>query len=238
MSAPGSFERDGLPPPDYFDGDWRTDRLETPVDDRGIVDGQKLLHLLLATFPENTAFQSDKLNAHHLYFYKRWYSHSDNPEDFSESRFRNLPINLWLMPLPLHQQLHHRFTPPPKPKADTMLYTMESFEIAKSLFGKTRGKFKYPRMKRRHLIEKGLGPNASEIKDLDKIEFELMSESLQNLFPDWEEYARRAEKVPRQFRLIEINDPSEPLRNLTTRLGKLVVPQAVKIVPELAAAIY
>ncbi len=108
-------------------------RRNTPVDDRGIVEVDRLLLTVKGRMSPDDLFLPDEgTNVHHFYYPRARYN-SD-----LESEFRELPPNKGRLPRGFHKKLHDLMSPPLIPDDEVMRQFCESWAIAESLLRAAR----------------------------------------------------------------------------------------------------
>ena len=113
---------------DFFGG-----RRNTPVDERGIVDVDRLLLTVKGRMsPDELFLPGEGTNVHHFYYPEARYV-SD-----LEIEFRELAPNKGRLPRGFHQRLHDATSPPLMPDSEVMKSFCESWAIAESLLRAAR----------------------------------------------------------------------------------------------------
>ncbi len=108
-------------------------RRNTPVDDRGIVEIDRLLLTVKSRMEAGELFlPGEGTNVHHFYYPEVRYA-SD-----LEKEFRELPPNKGRLPRGFHQKLHETTSPPLIPDSEVMKSFCESWAIAESLLRAAR----------------------------------------------------------------------------------------------------
>lgn len=196
-----------LPPPEV----WRftpgkDTPLPVPVDERGLVDIDRLIELVQSTVePEFTWQPSEKPDAHHIYWEHNNYP--DKPEDsVNPEVFYGLPINQIVIPRMFHNWLHLTTEPPPIPSREAMHHRILAHNVVRNLLRNARQslaltKASYIREDRLH--------RGSEYH-------------LWQFLVEVEE----AQKLPSEFSLVDLTelDPSTPeeLHSLASFLGRAI----------------
>lgn len=108
-------------------------RRNTPVDDRGIVDVDRLLLTVKGRMsPDELFLPGEGTNVHHFYYPAARYV-SD-----LEIEFRELAPNKGRLPRGFHARLHETTSPPLMPDSEVMKSFCESWAIAESLLRAAR----------------------------------------------------------------------------------------------------
>ncbi len=183
------------------------ERLPTPVDERGLVDVEKLINLVKTTVdPAFTWKPSEEPNRHHLYWRQGYYpvepENSVNPREF-----RNLAVNKILIPRIFHNWLHVVTDEPPVPSVEVMHYRIEAQRVALELFKSAR--------KSKRLIR------------LNKLSDAELEERLSRNFEEFSANLERAYAIPEEYRLIDFSDykleTARDIQVIGNRLGELAV---------------
>lgn len=115
-----------LPPPEY----WlinKGERLETPTDDRRIVDVDATVELVKAQLAPGYEWPSG-LDVHHFEWYRHRYPNVRQPGVVNPYMFCELPPHKGLVPRVFHNFLHEITLPPPIPSEEVMFYRVEGLE--------------------------------------------------------------------------------------------------------------
>jgi hypothetical protein len=108
-------------------------RRNTPVDDRGIVEVDRLLLTVKGRMsPDELFLPGEGTDVHHFYYPEARYKTN------LEVEFRELPPNKGRLPRGFHQQLHELTSPPLMPDEEIMKRFCESWAIAESLLQAAR----------------------------------------------------------------------------------------------------
>jgi hypothetical protein len=183
------------------------ERLPTPVDERGLVDVEKLINLVKITVdPAFTWRLDEEPNKHHLYWRKAFYPVKEESL-VSPHEFRNLAVNKVLIPRAFHNWLHRVTDEPPVPSEEVMHYRVEAQRVALELFKSAR------RSKR--LIR------------LDKLSDTELEERLTRNFEEFSASLERANAIPEEYRLINPSDykleTARDIHAIGHRLGELAI---------------
>ena len=127
--------RDGLPPQDVWLYNPRTKgKLETPIDERGLVDLDQLVAMTRQTIDSNYSWTSTFNDIHHLQWYETMYPNHSNDEDgLNLHDFRELINRKAYVPRVFHNWIHSITLPPPVPSREVMQYCIDSQRVAISL---------------------------------------------------------------------------------------------------------
>lgn len=218
-----------LPPPDARLINPEKEKIKTPIDERGLIDTQKLISEVKATI--DTGFEwPTGLSIHHLYWPKFWYNEMSIYYDSDCPRtFRELPIHKALLPRVFENWLHLITTPPEIPSSEVMHYRLEAWQVAKSLFQSARNNISHQKLakNRRSYIKTNPSVLKAEFNGVDCIGEEYIASVFEKNFRSLEEAQQQNESIPAEFRLIETDMPTEIIAR---NLGKLVVPQSMRLV--------
>ncbi len=220
-----SIKTSCLPPPEvrFWSED---DKIDTPVDERGLVLVPELIALVKATIDPDYQWPVDETNVHHFYWPAVWYPHVDaREEEFNTASFRNQSINKGLLPLVFHNWLHRVTTPPPLPEVEIMMYHAEAWSVAKSLFHSVKNAQHWERRAWRSLNEElEAKPDEANEEVVDEIDLEKIEYIMDKHFTNVDAHRKELAKVHPDFRLI---DPDEPFERLVLRLGRIMAPPSL-----------
>lgn len=108
-------------------------RRNTPVDERGIVEIDRLLLTVKSRMnPEELFLPGEGTNVHHFYYPEARYKTD------LQFEFRELPPNKGRLPRGFHSKLHELTSPPIMPEDEVMESFCESWAIAESLLRAAR----------------------------------------------------------------------------------------------------
>jgi len=143
-----------FPPRDTWLINPETDKFDTPVDDRGFVDIDKLIAAVKATVDPEYTCPTHTLNEHHVYWEEEWY-HS-RLIGANALRFRELAVHKMLVPVPFHNWLHRITIPADVPDPELIRSRNNSWTVANALFKASRNIVQLERLARRReaLIER------------------------------------------------------------------------------------
>jgi hypothetical protein len=125
---------DGLPPDEY----WAIDlskRIDTPVDSRGLIVVDDLIGAVKEYIcPEYD--WGDTEDRHHLYYYASTYSEVQKQSKgrVPAVEFRELPINIAMLPRRFHNVVHKVVKPASVPKPEVMRGFIDAWTAAGSLY--------------------------------------------------------------------------------------------------------
>ncbi len=216
-----------LPPREF----WRLPDgpIETPVDERGIVDIEQLVEQVKSTVdPEYIWQQAD--STHHFYWPASRYSYDDkwnsDKRTYSTGRFRDLPIHKGDLPREFENWLHLITLPPDMPDREVIQYRMEAWRVAVNLFSSARRVVLWEKRaeKRSKYIERH--PEVITFQEEDEFAREYIAEILDKHFRGVERHMSELRRVPPEFRLIE---PCDSPKELATNLGKFVAQRSLKL---------
>lgn len=210
--------------------DYRLDKFETPLDDRGIVDIDALCELGLWTYPGSfTDFQDGFWDKHHVYFteeyWKQFAASQETARDAATvMNFRNSTPQIAYIPRALHEHIEKATIPAPAPSLEGMRRRNASWEIATILFEGAdlldKARSQYENKKHNYRMVPGYIPGITpRSKQSDRL-FELRSDreywlsQLNSRLEGWNKISELTHEVPIEYRLI-----TEP---------KLVVVRALK----------
>ena len=124
--------RKDLPPREVWHHDPKQ-LIDTPLDERGLVDLSALISVIKSTVDSDYEWPSPFNDRHHVYWPRRFYPRNDGAGlDLYE--FDNLGINKVKLPRHFHNWLHLITLPPPMPSLEVMQYRIEAQRVAVSLF--------------------------------------------------------------------------------------------------------
>lgn len=130
-------QRADIPHPEVWLYSPRRPLLETPLDDRGLVDFEALVNLVRGTVDPAYDWSSPFNDRHHLQWPRRFYV--DAPESKPNPvEFRHLGIGMVRVPRFFHNWTHLITEPPALPSFEVMQYRIDAQRVAVSLFEKVR----------------------------------------------------------------------------------------------------
>jgi len=237
MSRPGVTmpQVDTMPPLEIRQPDFqkkKIEKIETPLDHRGLVDVPRLIEMVKATVDPSYDW-SGPSNTHHFYWPESKYTNTKVPNvDTTYARFRDLPVHKGWMPVVFHNWLQHVTLPSPVPKPEAIAYRTESWRVAEQLFkrAQTQG-FRYERklaQQRRELLKEN--PELKrEAAGQSKIAQAVMYGTLEQFFLDLDEPAvSQVRGLLSEVCAVEhIYDAKE----LAKGLGSVITGRSIELVP-------
>jgi hypothetical protein len=116
-------------------------KLVLPTDDRGLTRPDEVVELMNDMYfwgdydwPFEAGDSETKPDAHHFYYYKRWYSAAQNNGSEIPHDFRELPTSVGVMPRQFHNAIHDFTLPVDRPDFDVMEDYLSSYKLAHVLF--------------------------------------------------------------------------------------------------------
>jgi hypothetical protein len=174
-----------MPPIEYRLFDTSKDEpIETPLDDKGLVDLDALITVVKETVEPSYKWISRLNDVHHLQWYKSLYHEHENPDLAIE--FRELATRKAYVPRVFHNWTHRITLPPPMPTEEVMRYSIDAQKVATSLVKTTS---EAVRLSRRKMIA-------------DKI----LEIRLEQAFENYNIYLNNAREVPIEFSLLKIEE--------------------------------
>lgn len=216
-----------LPPREF----WRLpdEPIETPVDERGIVDIERLVEQVKSTIdPEYTWHQAD--STHHFYWPAALYPHEEkwtsDKKTYSTGRFRELPIHKGELPREFENWLHLVTLPPAVPDREVMQYRTEAWRVAVNLFSSARRVVLWEKRaeKRSNYVRRH--PEVIMFDDEDMFAREYIADIIDKQFRGVERHMSELERVPPEFRLVE---PCDSPQELATSLGRFVARRSLQL---------
>ncbi len=200
----------------------RTDKFDTPIDDRGLVDVDRLIADVKATIDLNYEWPLGS-NEHHFYWPKAFYPLGDPDNQSTLSTFRELPVSKGKMPQAFHNWLHKVTLPPEVPEIPVMERRIEAWQIASSLFQSltARRNMLSGRLTRRHK------KSSQELSD-DEVDRLIIEQIAEDQFPIWHRNIQLLERLDPEFRLVE---PTDGPKEVDRKIGGLVTHKNMFLVP-------
>lgn len=218
-----------LPPPDAQLLNPKIDKIDTPVDDRGLIDIEQLITDVKRTIDPSYQWPIVTKSIHHIYWPMAQYPYDEDVIG-NPGIFRNLPIHKALLPRVFENWLHTITLPPPKPEPEVREYRIESWNVTKDLFKMARHTVEHQKRARRRRIDVRSGHVEPKFDD-DRIGEEWIQDQFEKNFRRWEYQVDRLYKLPPEFRMINLDDsPQQVAKNL----GKIVMPKSLKLVKAVA----
>lgn len=200
-------QRADLPPPEVWLRSPRLPLIETPLDDRGLVDFEALVNVVRSTVDPSYDWSSPFNDRHHLQWPRRFYIDEPDAKP-NPAEFRHLGIGMVRVPRLFHNWTHLITEPPAMPSFEVMQYRIDAQRVAVALFEKIRNIKRDGRAKE-------LGQEAYRI---------FLSEQLSIGFDDFSHQFEIARNQPIEFQPVvygdlELNEPVDML-NIADRVAK------------------
>lgn len=198
-----------LPPQDMWLHDPAKDGyLETPTDQYGLVDLDKLVTLVKGTVSPQFSWESPFNDVHHLQWYGRNYPVTNGNDDIvNMHEFRELINRKAFISRVFHNRTHQVTLPPPIPSDEVMLHSINAERTALQLYRTARLATRLTRM-----------PHIPEKKLIQRLNEEYENYTL---------YVENAREVPKEFTLLAIEDVEardvDEMLLINKRLGKLAL---------------
>lgn len=227
------YEDPGLPPPQFRLLDHRKDKIETPLDDMGLVAVPALIRAVKATISPRYTW-AKPCDVHHFQWPGSNYPYYPGHDGVNADTFRELPIHKGAVPRSFHNWLHAITIPPPAPDAEVMQYRIEAWNVASALFHEVRDVVRWERRMRRraHLLHQKPDVLPGGFAGVDLIGREVMADVLASNFKGMERHLARLDAIPEEHRLFE---PTDSPSTLAFALGRLVAPRALLLTHQVAA---
>lgn len=197
-----------LPPPDaQLYNPLLEGKLETPLDERGLVDLNKLVDLVKETVDPEFQWASPYNDVHHLQWVGRYYDVAQAFIDIDTQQFRNLVNRKAYVPRIFHNWIHQITLPPPVPSEEVMRYSIDAQRVAMSLSRTASLATKLTRK-----------PSVPEKR---------LRQRLDQEFENYNLYIDNAREVPKEFSLLKIEEVEarsiEEMLAANKRLGRLTL---------------
>jgi hypothetical protein len=224
-----------LPSREVWLKDPRTQKIDTPTDDRGLIKIPQLIQDVKDTIDPSYTW-SGPTSDHHLYWPSAAYPRWESPLYIGDpAAFCNLPINIARVPRIFENWLHKITRPSEVPPVEIMAIQVEAWRVATGLFIAARRASIHERraQRRRTNIANGAIQLREEFDGVDILGEEYIQEEFEKNFGSWQHLQERNSRLPEEFRIhgIEHSRPEE----LATALGRIVRPKALYLVPNIAA---
>lgn len=182
--------------------------LETPTDQYGLVDLDKLVTLVKGTVSPEFSWESPFNDIHHLQWYGRNYPVTIGEDDIvNMNEFRELINRKAFISRVFHNRTHQVTLPAPVPSKEVMIHSIRAERTALQLYRTARLATRLTRMT--HIPEKKL---------------------IQRLNEEYENYTlyiENAREVPKEFSLLAIEEVEarnvDEMLLVNKRLGKLAL---------------
>lgn len=181
--------REDLPPRDVWTHN-PMHLIETPIDDRGLVDFGELISVIKGTVDPSYTWDSPFNDRHHLQWPRRFYSDDQSGTGPNPAEFRHLGIGVVRVPRYFHNWVHLITVPPPVPSKEVMQYRIDAQRVALNLFEQVREVNHEGR-------RKSLTGVALQAYLLDQLE---------RRFDDFARQVDDAKRQPRDFHVIRYDD--------------------------------
>jgi hypothetical protein len=224
-----------LPPREYWT--WDGEKFQVPVDHLGFIAMNEVISLVKSTVAPEYAWMRGRAheNIHHDYFEDLDYQYLPGIT-FSPAVFRQLPINKHTLPKDLHGMLHTVMEKPVRPAIEVMDNRVRAYKATKNLFDSARKIIKWERKSVRREGVRDSHPDiarpkrlkdGTELINLSDIEY--IIKVLERQDRGVSRHIEELERVPAEFRLIEPASTPRQLARQLEEIGRLVVPQSVKV---------
>lgn len=159
------------------------ERLETPLDNLGRVDLDRLVALVKTTVQEGYKWESPFVDVHHLQWPSAYYALDQNPV---AAEFRELTRRKAVFPRLFHNWTHAVTLPPPVPSIDVMHSSINAHRAALKLASTAR-----------------LAVSLMRLKDIPSSK---LSARLEEELDNYLLYTEQAREVPPEFQLLKLDD--------------------------------
>ncbi|HEV7951836.1 MAG TPA: hypothetical protein VGO98_00465 [Candidatus Saccharimonadales bacterium] len=209
LLSPKNQETSWLPPQEMWLHDPEKDGyLETPTDQYGLVDLDKLVTLVKGTVSPEFSWESPFNDVHHLQWYARNYPVAIGKNDaVNMNEFRELINRKAFISRVFHNRAHQVTLPPRVPSEEVMRHSIRAERTALQLYRTARLATKLTRM-----------PHIPERKLIQRLNEEYENYTL---------YIENAREVPKEFSLIAIEEVEarsvDEMLLVNKRLGKLAL---------------
>lgn len=205
------------------------ERIETPVDDRGIVDVGKLIDAVKSTIEPGYEWRGPD-STHHFEWPAFRFSYDDvwvsDGKVYSAGRFRDLPIHKGELPREFENYTHEITHWPLVPSREVMQYRIEAWRVAASLFKSARRVVLWEKRAKKRASYVERNPEVLSYDEGDIFAAEYMEDIIDKHFRGVERHMSELERVPPEFRLVE---PADSPRELATQLGRFVGKRSLKL---------
>lgn len=188
----------GLPPQEF----WVQDPLpvlETPVDQRGIVNADELILAVKGLIHEDYAWMPPT-DVHHLYWTRAtYYKYAREHPGIASDTFRELAPHKIRVPRLFHNLVHAATLPPPIPDSEIIDMRVRAWQIAEGLFRSIREVTHSERLYRRRLGR--MAHEASVVDDLaqlDPVGREIVNEMLLRHFRGVAQHLMALNDIPQE----------------------------------------
>jgi hypothetical protein len=221
----------GWPDPDAWQINPFLDKLETPIDDRGLVRYDALIQDIKDTISPDYEWP-DEVSLDHMYYEEEWYHSAWAPQ--CAIRFRELPVHKAIVPRVFENWKHLIVIPPAVPAEEVMQLRIESWDVATKLFLSICSTEVWKRRAegRVRLLEQKPGILPPSRDGVDSVGKDIIREMLRKHFDGVERNLARLERLPPEFQMADPN--KEPLQ-IANQLHPFVSANALYLVDQVAA---
>jgi hypothetical protein len=226
-----------LPPREFWLIDPAKEKIDTPVDDFGLIDIPKLI--TVAKGFVDRAFQWSRKppnrRVHHFYFPDSSYIRDTSPEaTVNPAGFRNLPPNKGDMDLMFERWIHEITIPAAVPDNEVMAWCVESWSVSRDLFLLTRKEVRTGRSqkKRAELVAKNPGILRECQAGIDVAGEYYFGQEQDNSRRGLELALGRLERLPTEFRVC---DPQELSHERIVSIGRPALKGSLNLISAVAA---
>lgn len=221
----------GLPPESVWLINPEQDKFETPIDERGLILVPELIQAV-KDMVDTTYQWPMHLSVHHFYWHSGWYD-SAFAGPYAQ-KFRDLPIHKGLVPRVFENWLHKVTIEPDVPDPEVMELRVQGWNAAEHLFRSVRQAVVWEKRARRReaRIRQNPGIVPAEFDGEDVFGKEILQDILNRHFVSVERAIEQHQRVPQEFRLVQLSEQWEVLGE---QLGRLIMPKAMQLVRAIAA---
>jgi len=219
----------GLPPEEYWLVDPAAGRIDTPVDERGLIRVDQLISDVKATI--DPAYQwPSHVSVHHIYWWNGLY------EGREAQQFREIAPHKVLVPRVFENWLHRITAPCAVPDADVMRERRQAYAVAKSLFSHAREIVVWEKRGRRREDQIIRRPETLPIEFAgeDRIGKAYIQSRWQRHFDSFQEKREAYSEVPEEVRLVRELAYDPP--TVAQQLGIFTTRRAMPLVNAVRAA--
>ena len=210
-----------LPPREVWLINPYVDKIDTPLNQHGLVDQKKLVAELRATVDASYTWPSLSFNPHHFQWAAEKYGRDALPlTGVVPASARDIPPLKGRLPRVLENWLHIVSLEPPVPEEEVLYYSLEAWQVAKGLFecGSDNSIWqRRDKRRKRMLNEKPTIRQRYDGTDKDGDGFlGMVQEGNQRAY---DLYLERLNKIPPEFRLVQ---PETSPKRVGDKVGRLV----------------
>lgn len=219
MSRRQSTPKGLLPPREAWLIDPDREKLDTPVNELGLIDVGQLMNDVRGAIDLSYEWQQDTIaDRHHFYWPSSNYPFAAIGANAILCAFRNLPPHLGLMSREVHNWVHVATEPPPSPPQDVMEESVAAFAATRDLFSAARTYVSRRRHAERRASKQGIDLDETDIvalhsghdEQLERVQLKLAAIAM----------------IPPEFQLAPITQEQDPIE-IARRLGKVAAPRAL-----------